>query len=659
MQQSPSLKLARVATTAAVISATVVVISMITAGHGHAELANERPYRMTETRQSCRDFTTLRRPLFGDLHVHTSLSQDASTQGTRNTPSDAYRFARGERLGIQPYDDAGVPQRFLSLERPLDFAAVTDHAELLGEVEICRSPEMTGYDSIVCRIYRRWPRLAFFMMNSRATYVRDPDRYSFCGADGVHCLDAARAPWKTIIDAAEGAYDRSGECAFTSFVAYEWTGGPGSNNIHRNVIFRNEHVPDLPVSFFEASSRGALWDALDQSCESGTPGCEVLIIPHNSNLSGGIMFETDRLDGTPVDQQSALRRAEREPLVEIIQHKGDSECLPGTGATDELCAFEKLPYDNFRSKYVSILAKDPHPKSTVRYALGEGIRLEEKVGANPFRFGLIGSTDTHLGTPGAVNENVFRGHGGAGVPALYQIPPGLPDNLEFNPGGLAVLWAEENTRDSLFAAMQRREAYATSGPRIVARFFGGWELDPSACSSPELAANGYRSGVAMGGVLPTRSAQKGPTFVIAANADQGTQTTPGTPLERIQLIKGSVGRDGTVSERIIDVVGEPASERALLHEDCTAVATGRQALCSVWTDTNFDPEHPAYYYARILEVPTCRWSERICRARRVDCSDPATIGEGLEGCCDPSHRRTIRERAWTSPIWYAPNAAGS
>jgi len=635
----------------------IVFVILMTAVTASAEPAGPGSAAATESRQPCRNRAPHRQPFFGDLHVHTSLSQDASTQGTRNTPRDAYRFARGERVGVQPYDEHGNPGRNLQLERPLDFAAVTDHAELLGEVEICRTPGMSGYDSIVCKIYRRWPRLAFFMMNSRSTYVRNPDRYSFCGQDAVNCLDAARGPWKAIIDAAEGAYDRSAQCRFTTFVAYEWTGGPGSNNIHRNVIFRNSRVPDLPVSFFEASTRETLWDELDRTCRTRGDDCDVLIIPHNSNLSGGIMFETDRADGTPVDAASALRRSQREPLVEVIQHKGDSECLPGSGATDELCNFEKLPYNNFRAKYVSLLADEPHPKSTVRYALGEGIRLQSKLGANPFQFGLIGSTDTHLGTPGAVSESEFLGHGGAGVPAMYRIPPGLPDNLEFNPGGLAVLWAEENTRDSLFDAMLRREAYATSGPRILARFFAGWSLEDAACDNPGMIAAAYRRGVPMGGVLPDNDAASGPSFLVAASADQGTAIRPGTPLERIQLVKGWVDADGTTRERILDIAGEAASDAALLTEGCDAVAPGRQSLCTVWSDPEFDPNTPAYYYARILEVPTCRWSQRICSERAVDCGDASTVTEGLEECCAPTHRRTIRERAWTSPIWYTPPAS--
>jgi hypothetical protein len=573
-------------------------------------------------------------------------------------PADAYRFARGETLGIQPYDADGRARRSVRLSRPLDFAAVTDHAELLGEVEICRTPGLTGYDSIVCRIYRRWPRLAFFLMNSRSTYVPDPTRYSFCGEDGSVCTNAARTPWHAIIAAAEGAYDRSPDCRFTTFIGYEWTGGPGSNNIHRNMIFRDEHVPELPVSYFEAPSPQRLWDALDAGCRSAGSGCDVVVIPHNSNLSGGIMFETAKDDGSPMDATSARRRALFEPLVEVIQHKGDSECFPDAGGTDELCEFEKLPYNNFRAKYVPLLGDKPHPASTIRYALGEGLRQEALTGANPFRFGLIGSTDTHLGTPGDVDERTFAGHGGAGVPAMYEIPPGLPDNLEFNPGGLAVLWAEENTRESLFAAMRRREAYATSGPRIVARFFGGWDLDDLTCADRDLAAKGYALGVPMGGVLPTPPAAAAvPSFVVSALADAGGPDGSGAPLERLQIVKGWLDDDGHPRESVLTIAGSPDDDASAdTAADCDAVAPGVPSLCRVWTDETFDAARPSFYYARILEVPTCRWSQRICNERGVDCERPSTITAGLEPCCAPEHRRTIRERAWTSPIWYSPAA---
>ena len=214
-----------------------------------AAVETGKPFERTEQRAPCGDYNPLRNPYFGDLHVHTAFSLDASTQGTRNTPRDAYRFARGQPLGIQPYDAEGNPLRRLQLARPLDFAAVTDHAELFGELTICQSPDLPGYDSAICIIYRRWPRLAFYMMNSRSSDSEGPVRYNFCGADAEDCRAAALTPWRAIQQAAEAAYDRSSACTFTTFVGYEWTGGPGTNNIHRNVLFRNDIVPALPITF--------------------------------------------------------------------------------------------------------------------------------------------------------------------------------------------------------------------------------------------------------------------------------------------------------------------------------------------------------------------------------------------------------------------------
>ncbi|RMD84912.1 MAG: DUF3604 domain-containing protein, partial [Candidatus Dadabacteria bacterium] len=436
---------------------------------------SQRPYRITERREPCATYDPLRRPFFGDLHVHTAFSQDASTQGTRNTPRDAYRFARGEPLGIQPYDRRGRPLRTLRLARPLDFAAVTDHAEQLGEVRICTTPGLPGYNSWICRLYRWWPRAAFFVMNTRSSNAQHPRRFGFCGKGGQNCLSASLTQWKEIQAAAEGAYDRTAACSFTTFVGYEWTASPGSNNLHRNVIFRNEHVTPLPISYYEANTPEELWRQLREQCTDRGNGCEVLTIPHNSNLSNGLMFQPVQSDGRPLTAGYARERALFEPLVEVMQHKGDSECLMGAGNEDELCGFEKLPYANFRAKFLPLLFKaPPNPAGFVRNALELGLLEADRIGVNPFKYGLIASTDTHLGTPGAVDERNHQGHGGAGLPAAKRIPPGLPDNLEFNPGGLAVLWAEENTRDALFAAMKRREAYGTSGPRIVVRFFGGW-----------------------------------------------------------------------------------------------------------------------------------------------------------------------------------------
>ena len=220
------------------------------------------PFERTEQRETCANYDAQRRPFFGDLHVHTTLSFDAATQDTRNRPADAYRFARGERVGLQPYDEAGQPLRHSQIDRPLDFAAVTDHSEFLGEVQICLTPGMDGYDSLPCYIYRKWPRLGFILFGGDILGVGSPKRFEFCDEGAKVCLDAARGPWGEVQQAAEAAYDRSASCEFTSFVGYEWTGAPDTRNLHRNVIFRNAKVPELPVSYVEAPYPSELWDQL-------------------------------------------------------------------------------------------------------------------------------------------------------------------------------------------------------------------------------------------------------------------------------------------------------------------------------------------------------------------------------------------------------------
>ncbi|WP_239017224.1 DUF3604 domain-containing protein [Seongchinamella sediminis] len=611
------------------------------------------PLAYSEQRQPCSDHDPLRRPLFGDLHVHTRYSLDASTQGTRTTPAQAYRFARGAAIGIQPWDDSGRAARSLQLRRPLDFAMVSDHAELIGEVRMCATPGVEGYNSWQCMLYRHIPRGAYYLFNYMASMRQT--HLGMCGEAGLRCRMQALVPWAEMQAAAERFYDRSSDCEFSTFVGYEWTGmqAASGGNLHRNVVFRNAQVPDLPAGFIDSPSATLLWGSLERHCLAAEGACDALVIPHNANLSAGYMFSGE-LDDGPMSAGYAAQRRRFEPLLEIMQHKGASECYFAAGpGADELCAFEQLPEDN-----IAGYDSPPQPDTGfLRQVLGEGLALERKLGVNPYQLGVIASTDTHLGTPGAVEEDRFPGHGGAGVPAGGEIPPGLPDKLEYNPGGLAVVWAEENSRDSIFAALRRREAYATSGPRINSRFFGGWHYPDDLCAAPDRIARAYAGGVPMGGVLGA-DAGTAPGFLVAASQDPGTADAPGMPLQRLQVIKGWVDDSGQSRQRVFDVAGDGDNGASVDLATCEPSGEGAAQLCAVWRDPDFNPQHRAYYYARVVENPSCRWSQRQCIAAGVDCNDPGTITEGYAGCCAAEHRPLIQERAWSSPIWYRP-APGS
>lgn len=603
----------------------------------------------TETREPCRHRDALRQPFFGDTHVHTALSFDAAGQGTRNGPRDAYRFARGEEVGIQPYDDDGKPLRTVRLRRPLDFAAVTDHAELLGETRICSAPGLPGYDGVVCRITRRWPWLGYILVNGSMMDARDPHRYSFCGEHGERCLEAAAGPWQEIQRAAEEFYDRSAACRFTAFVGYEWSGNPDSKMIHRNVLFRNAAVPPRPANYIEDRTGERLWQRLRDECLEAGIGCDVLVIPHNANLSGGLLFRTEREDGAPLTRADAELRASLEVLLEVTQHKGDSECRASDA--DPLCTYEKLPFSTMRESALPWTFRTPPENSFAREVLGAGLVQQAKLGVNPFKLGLIAATDTHLAAPGLVDEDRFVGHAAGRSTSRTEVPP-LPDQWWFNPGGLAGVWAEENARDSLFDAMRRREAWGTSGPRIVVRFFGGFELPEDLCSAHDFAALGYAHGVTMGGdlVVPPSSAAA-PRFAVWAARDAGTDESPGTPLQRIQIVK-LWAENGASRERVYDIAGNASNGADVDLATCTPKGQGADTLCSTWRDPDFDPNAQALYYARVVENPSCRWTQWACNARAVDCA--AGAPSGLEACCDPQVPRTIQERAWTSPIWYAP-----
>ena len=582
--------------------------------------SNEREPYLAEDRMPCDVHVQNRIPLFGDLHVHTALSLDANTQGTLNTPDDAYRYAKGQSLYLQPYSPDGTSSRTSRLNKPLDFAAVTDHAELLGEVRMCVDNKSSKYSSLQCKAYRNFPKLAYFYMNAKAS-MRKP--LGFCGESREFCLDAAQAPWQETIQAAEKHYDRTSNCKFTSFVGYEWTGAAYSgNNLHRNIIFNNSNAPKEPVSFYEAPTRKELWNLLDQTCSEN---CDYVVIPHNSNLSNGYMFEEP-------DQDELLIQSTKEPLVEIFQHKGSSEC--NINPNDPLCNFEQLPYKDFRSKFQNDLSSSPD-SSFVREALGNGLLSQEKQSINPLKFGIIASTDTHLGTPGAVDETSFSGHGGAGKSFKSSIPAGLPDDIEFNPGGLAVAWAEENSRSAIFDAFQRKEVYGTSGPRFIVRFFVGDNLDKNMCNNPENISYAYANATPMGGTISSDSLAQ-PSIFISASADSSIKDQF---IEKLQVVKGVV-RNGELLTSIHDV-SVTDTQSKLDISNCEVTGSGEKAMCSVWNDPNFNSSENAYYYVRVVANKSCRWSHNLCLQNPEYC----------EADSDASIPKVIQERAWTSPVW--------
>jgi hypothetical protein len=624
------------------------------------------PWQRTEARDDCVDFDHLRQPLFGDSHVHTSYSFDAFNGGNINDPRVAYDYAMGASIGMPPYDMMGLPTRTSQLRRPLDWALVSDHAEYFGELQICLDPMAAGYSDPLCVDFRaNVPQTVpgpFGTVAFTAPYVGSPNpmRHALCGPGAADCLAYASVVWLDIQDAAEEKYDRTDSCSFTSFVGYEYTGAPLGSNLHRNIMFRNENVP-FPTSYMEEKIPQDMHDQLQVTCMDSISGCDVISIPHNSNVSGdGKLFNPAKGDESPLDAAAAAFRSRIEPVVEITQHKGDSECHLDNSPNDELCGYEKL--------LTSLLGIPGgggvvySPRNFVRTVMMEGLEIEEALEENPWRFGIIGSTDTHGSTSGLTHEEDWgnTGHLGArdDTPEDLLTPQSaaaLAGSVA-GPGGLAVAWAEENSRDAIFSAMRRREVYGTSGTRPLLRFFAGSYKD-DLCTVPELAEAAYRRGVPMGGELGAIANKKSPTFVVQASKDPGPIGGPSTPLQRIQIVKGHYDSIfGQSFETVYEVAGDPDNGAGVDEATCTPTGSGFDSLCATWIDPDFDANQRAFYYARVVENPTCRWSQFVCNAEGVDCSVPASILPGLEECCNVDLPNTIQERAWSSPIWYRPES---
>ncbi|MBL8606489.1 MAG: DUF3604 domain-containing protein [Myxococcales bacterium] len=548
----------------------------------------------------CGDYNPLKNPYFGDLHAHTSYSADAYAFDTRNTPLDAYAFARGKTLqvaGAGP--DGGGP--LTTIEKPLDFLAVTDHSEFLAVAYGCGEdlagnpydPTKTIYDTVACRLFR----------SDRSQTVQLAAIYAVLSrvCDGGKCAPVVTSAWQKEQQAAAAAYE---PCKFSTMYAYEWTKTNDGVTLHKNVIFGDTNVPASPLDSLTHPTQEELWRGLAAGCGGGA-GCEALTIPHNGNLSQGLAFE---VPSDPVDRDNMARY---QRLVEIFQHKGGSECLSDDGS-DPDCAFELLP-DN------SDPARDK--PGYVREGLKKGLGVRAASGKNPLMMGIVGATDGHNGTPGNTRESTWPGHVGSNddTPAR-RIGPAAGEVGTFNPGGLTVAWAEQNTRESIYAALKRRETHATSGTRVLVRMFQTFDAG-DACADPAFPKSLVDKGaVPMGGSF--KSGATAPRFVIRAWKDQA-------PLARVDVVKAWVDGAGALKEKVV--------QRALPAASATA--------CITWQDDDPTPG-PALYYARVLEDPTPRWSAYDCA--RAPNANPA-------GCADGGALRTmIQERAWTSPIWREP-----
>ncbi|MFK8019721.1 MAG: DUF3604 domain-containing protein [Pseudomonadales bacterium] len=604
-------------------------------------------------RTPCADNTATKRALFGDLHVHTSFSMDAYIFDTHTGPDDAYRFAKGEWINIAPLDADGLPSKRVQLSRPLDFAAVTDHAENIGGVSLCTRKNSPAYATESCRLFREGdpsanPATFQEVVKQVTTRSSAIDTDEVCGADGRRCRDAIDLPWADTQAAAERHYDRSEGCEFTTFVAYEYSFSPEYSKVHRNIIFRNEKVLKRPLHAMHISDPMAMLSQLRAECIEGQGGltdCDVLSIPHNPNFSDGRMFRPDYLEALNPKQEAraAQLRAQMEPVVEMMQVKGDSECsngLPGVaGGSDEFCEFEKmrqmlnddLPSCGDDTGAGSLMGRGCLARNDfVRYALVYGLQERQRIGVNPFQFGLAASTDQHDGTMGNTEESA------------YADPERNAAGVTNNPGGLFGVWAEANDRDSIFDSIRAKEVFGTSGTRIKPRFFAGWDMPENLCESNKAIESAYKLAVPMGSELPARPQHTmSPQFFATAQADP-----EGANLERIQIIKGWVGENGDFEQRVYNVAGGPVPGEPFNTSSCEPLRRGHGALCAVWQDPEFDTEQDAVYYSRVVEMPSCRWSTMRCNALAPD--------KRPGWCEDPSLPAVVQERAWTSPVWYQP-----
>jgi len=602
-----------------------------------------------------------RHAYFGELHLHTTMSFDAWSFGTKITPDQAYRFGRGETVMVPP-EQVNI-QEGLQATQPvptkrawaLDFMAVTDHSENMGVINQVDDPSNPMiYNSPAAKKIRADPHSAFYLVANAKP-----------GSQGAKALNppaAMRHAWDVEVKAANDNYQPG---KFTTFVAYEWSSMPGTKyNLHRNVIFNSNHAP-MPFTAADSLRPEDLWSYLEKTRASGI---DVIAIPHNGNVSGGLMYDWNDSDGRPISEEYAQRRAMNEPLTEIAQTKGQSDTLPELSPNDEFANFEI--FDHLLT-YPNIVSK-PNG-SYIRQAFGRGLVIQSKVGVNPYKYGVVGGSDIHNGLSvsdesgwaGAISgldPKTMLPTGRSAQVALNQVrvpalldmdavinnaKPTLQDNLVFGSAGVTGVWAEENNRNSIFAALKRKETFATTGTRIRVRMFAGWGYDAKMIKSGDWVAKAYAQGVPMGGDLAAKPAgAQAPRFILEAQKDPD-----GANLDRIQIIKVWLDHGG-YKEKLFNAVlsggrkadakghARPVGNTVDLKTGAYKNTIGAATFTTLWKDPEFNPSKPAVYYARVLEIPTPRWSTLLAVRAHLP------IPKGAPA--------TIQERAWTSPVWFTP-----
>ena len=587
------------------------------------------------------------RVYWGDTHLHTSFSMDAGAFGCRLGPRDAYRFAKGQEVAAS----SGQPVR---LARPLDFLVVADHSDGFGFF-----PLIFGGDSKIMADPqgRRWNEMiqggqgAAAAIEIITSFGKGAISKAIFPVPGTTTYQGA---WEEVIKAAEEANDPG---RFTAFIGFEWTSNTGGNNLHRNIIFRDNASKASQVEPYTtqkplgSDNPRDLWKWMS-GYEEKTGG-HVLAIAHNGNLSNGRMFPLiESFSGKPVDREYAETRAFRERLYEVTQIKGDGETHPFLSPNDEFANFERWDKGNLD------LTEKKKPEMLefeyARSALRNGLKLEQELGVNPYKFGMVGSTDAHTGLA-AIDEDNFWGKTSSSEPSperathpFIKTANATIMGWEQTASGYAGVWASDNTREALFDAMQRKEVYATTGPRMIVRFFGGWDFTANDGNTRNPAAIGYSKGVPMGGDLSQAPTGKTPTFLVAALKDP-----IGANLDRIQIIKGWLDAGGETHEKIYDVAWSrdrkpdakgklpPVGDTVDIAQATYTNTIGATELIKVWKDPEFDSSQRAFYYARVLEIPTPRWTAY----------DAKYFGIKMP----PEIPMKLQERAYTSPIWYTPD----